>query len=74
MTHVFTEFLQIWPQRLQKTLLSLRRPTFTVVKSAVRTQVLLVVPCQVPGLSRSHTAAFTPNAGHAHLHKHNSGT
>lgn len=74
MTHVFTEFLQIWPRRLQKTLLSLRRPTFTVETSAVRTQVLLVVPGQVPGLSRSHTAAFTPNAGHAHLHKHNNVT
>lgn len=43
--------------------------TFVVEKSAVRTQVLLVVPCQVPGLSRSHTAAFTPNAGHTHLQK-----
>lgn len=45
--------------------------TFVVEKSAVRTQVLLVVPCQVPGLSWSHTATFTPNAGHAHLQKSN---
>lgn len=45
--------------------------TFVVEKSAVRTQVLLVVPCQVPGLPRSHTAAFTPNTGHAYLQKSN---
>lgn len=38
---------------------------------AVRTQVLLVVPGHVPGLSWSHTAAFTANAGHAHLWKCN---
>lgn len=43
-------------------------------KSAVRTEVLLVVPGQVPSLSRCHTAAFTPNACHAHLHKHNNVT
>ena len=45
--------------------------TFLVETSAVRAQILLMVPRQVPGLSRSHTAAFTPNARHAHLHKHN---
>lgn len=71
MNHVFTELSQIWLQILQKTLVSLRGLTFLVEKSAVRTEVLLVVPGQVPALSRSHTAAFTPNACHAHLHKNN---
>lgn len=56
---------------LQKTLASLRAPTFVVAGSAIRTEILLVVPGQVPSLSRSHTAAFTPNACHAHLHIHN---
>lgn len=38
--------------------------TFFVQRSAVRTQVLLMVPGQVPAFSRSHTTAFTPNTGH----------
>lgn len=41
--------------------------TFFVQRSAVRTQVLLMVPGQVPAFSRSHTTAFTPNACHTHL-------
>lgn len=43
--------------------------TFFVQRSAVRTQVLLMVPGQVPAFSRSHTTAFTPNACHTHLKK-----
>lgn len=44
--------------------------TFFVEGSALRTKILLVVPGQVPSLSRSYTAAFTPNACHAHLHNY----
>lgn len=62
------ELLHIWLWGLQKTLVSLGGFTFVVEKSAVGTEVPLVVPGQVPRHSRSHTAAFTPNAGHAHLH------
>ena len=51
--------------------MSFRSYTFVLENRAVRAEILLMVPGQVPGLSRSHTAAFTPNAGHAHLHKHN---
>lgn len=40
--------------------------TFVVETSAVGTKVLLVVPCQVQRLSRSHATTFTPNACHAH--------
>lgn len=40
--------------------------TFLVERSAVRTEILLVVPGHVPALSRSHAAAFAPNACHAH--------
>lgn len=39
---------------------------FFVERSAVGTKILLVVPGQVPRLSRCYTAAFTPNARHAH--------
>ncbi len=69
MTHVSTELLQIQLRYLQR--MEVRGLTFFVENSAVRTEVLLVVPGQVPGLSRGHTTAFTPNAGHAHLHKYN---
>lgn len=61
----FNELLKKWPQCL----VSVRRYTFVLENRAVRAEILLVVPGQVPGLSRSHTAAFTPNAGHAHLQK-----
>lgn len=46
----------------------LRKLTFIVVGGAVRTEVLLVVPGQVPGLSSSNAAAFTANASHANLY------
>lgn len=66
----FNELFKKWPQCL----VSVRSYTFVLENSAVRAEILLVVPGQIPGLSRSHAAAFTPNAGHAHLHKHNTVT
>lgn len=60
-------FLELFPHRD-------RHPTFTVENRAVGAEVLLVVPRHVPALPRSRTAAFTPNAGHANLHKHSNVT
>lgn len=40
--------------------------TFVMETGAVGTQVLIVIPGQVPGLSRSHAATFAPYACHAH--------